>query len=114
MDAAPRGLAPGGPGATGSPLVDWILPDAGLAAAVFAYLAPRDVLGLRVACAGASAAVAAHPWYMELPFFAPSAKFFAGSGVLLTSIQPAPGLPCTTHPRCAAGAPGSPPPARPS
>jgi hypothetical protein len=62
MDAAPRGLAPGGPGATGAPLLDWILCDPGLAAAVFAHLAPRDVRGLRAACAGGRAAVAGHAW----------------------------------------------------
>jgi hypothetical protein len=62
MDAAPRGLAPGGPGATGVPLLDCILADPGLAGAVFAHLAPRDVVGLRASCAGARAAVAGHGW----------------------------------------------------
>jgi hypothetical protein len=62
MDAAPRGLAPSGPGATGVPLLDFILADPGLAGAVFAHLAPRDVRGLREACRGGRDAVAAHPW----------------------------------------------------
>jgi hypothetical protein len=63
MDAAPRGLAPGGPGVTGVPLVDWILADAGLAGAVLSYLVPRrDALRLRASCAGARAAVAGHGW----------------------------------------------------
>jgi hypothetical protein len=42
MDAAPRGLAPGGPGATGALLIDWILDDPGLAAAA---PAPSSVAG---------------------------------------------------------------------
>jgi hypothetical protein len=62
MDAAPRGLAPGGPGATGAPLLDWILCDPGLAASLLSHLAPRDVLGLRASCKAACAAVAAPPW----------------------------------------------------
>jgi hypothetical protein len=62
MDAAPRGLAPRGPGATGVPLLDCILADPGLASAVFDHLAPADVRGLRAASKAACAAVAAHPW----------------------------------------------------
>jgi hypothetical protein len=62
MDAAPRGLAPGGPGATGVPLLDCILADPGLAGAVFGHLAPADVLGLRASCTGGRAAVAGHAW----------------------------------------------------
>jgi hypothetical protein len=62
MDAAPRGLAPGGPGATGAPLVDWILCDPGLAGAVLGHLVPRDVRELREACRAAKAAVADHAW----------------------------------------------------
>jgi hypothetical protein len=62
MDPAPRGLAPGGPGATGAPLLDWILADPGLAGAVLSSLAPADVLGLRASCQGAQAAVAGHGW----------------------------------------------------
>jgi hypothetical protein len=62
MDPAPRELAPGGPGATGAPLIDKILSSSDLAGAVFAHLAPRDVLGLRAACRGAKAAVAGHAW----------------------------------------------------
>jgi hypothetical protein len=62
MDAAPRGLAPGGPGATGAPLVDWILADPGLAGAVFSHLSTRDVLGLRAASKAARDVVAGHAW----------------------------------------------------
>jgi hypothetical protein len=62
MDAAPRGLAPGGPGATGAPLLDCVLCDPGLAGVVFAHLVPRDVLGLRAASKAACAAVAGHGW----------------------------------------------------
>jgi hypothetical protein len=62
MDAAPRGLAPSGPGATGAPLVDCILCDPGLAASVLSHLAPRDVVGLRAACRAGRDAVAGHAW----------------------------------------------------
>jgi hypothetical protein len=62
-----RGLAPGGPGATGSSLVDWMLADPGLARLLLANLAPRDVLGLRAACRAAQEAVAAQPWFVQLP-----------------------------------------------
>jgi hypothetical protein len=62
MDAAPRGLAPSGPGATGAPLLDWILCDPGLAASVLGHLAPADVRGLRASCKAACAAVAGHAW----------------------------------------------------
>jgi hypothetical protein len=63
MDAlAPPALAPRGPGATGAPLLDWVLCDPGLAAAVYAHLEPTDVLGLRVACKAACASVAGHAW----------------------------------------------------
>jgi hypothetical protein len=62
MDAAPRGLAPGGPGATGAPLVDCVLAVPDLAGVVLSHLAPRDVVGLRASCKGAAAAVAGHAW----------------------------------------------------
>jgi hypothetical protein len=62
MDACLCGLAPGGPGATGSPLADWVLPDRGLAGVVLSHLAPRDVLGLRASCQAARDAVAGHDW----------------------------------------------------
>jgi hypothetical protein len=67
MELVPRGLAPGGPGATGVPLLDWILSDPGLASVVFSHLVPGDVLGLRAASKAACAAVAGHAWDMNLP-----------------------------------------------
>jgi hypothetical protein len=69
MDAPPQfpppGLAPLGAGTTGAPLVDWVLPDPGLAGTVLSFLTPRTALPLRAACRAGRAAVAAHAW--EIP-----------------------------------------------
>lgn len=63
---APRGLIPAGPGATGSPLVDWVLSDENLAGEVLLHLTPLDMLALRAACCATRNVVTGSYWQAEL------------------------------------------------